>query len=178
MADDENTPQAKAADTSPAFDVEAAFGRGDPPKWTVSIWPNRSLSQTGFKRVLMATALGLTIPLIPFLGTPVAWGLLPFLVAALLALYTSIQASYRSGRLREDLRLWDDLITIERTEPNGRVKRWHANPFWTSVHLHKDAKIESYLTLRGNGREVELGAFLSPDERIALHADLTQTLAK
>ena len=36
----------------------------------------------------------------------------------------------------------------------------------------------NYLTLSGNDREVELGAFLSEEERIALKADLTARLAR
>ena len=32
--------------------------------------------------------------------------------------------------------------------------------------------VEKYLTLEGNGREIELGAFLSPGEREALHGEL------
>jgi uncharacterized membrane protein len=32
--------------------------------------------------------------------------------------------------------------------------------------------VPNYLTLKGEGREVELGAFLSEEERVALHAAL------
>ena len=41
------------------------------------------MSLRGFRWVLIFTSVGLAIPLIPFLGTPVGWGLLPFLVGAL-----------------------------------------------------------------------------------------------
>ena len=37
--------------------------------------------------------------------------------------------------------------------------------------------VEAYLTLSGSGREVELGAFLTPDERRALDIDLRSRLA-
>ena len=52
-----------------------------------------------------------------------------------------------------------------RREPRGRVRRWHANPFWVRPRLREDAHVEKYLTLEGDGREIELGAFLSPWER-------------
>ena len=38
--------------------------------------------------------------------------------------------------------------------------------------------VEDYLTLTDGQRVIELGAFLSPDERRALHAELTRALAK
>lgn len=152
------------------------FLRQDPPDLALTLWPNRSLSRRGFARVLGLVAAGLALPLIPFIGTRVALGLLPFLLGALLALYLAIRRSYFDGRLTEELRLWPDLITVERREPRGTVRRWHANPFWVQPRLLENARIEKYLTLRGNGREIELGAFLSPPERVALYHELCTAL--
>jgi uncharacterized membrane protein len=36
--------------------------------------------------------------------------------------------------------------------------------------------VEHYLTLKGAGREVEIGAFLSEDERKALHGELADAI--
>ena len=38
--------------------------------------------------------------------------------------------------------------------------------------------IPHYITLKGAGREVELGAFLSEEERVALHDDLRKRLGE
>jgi uncharacterized membrane protein len=46
------------------------------------------------------------------------------------------------------------------------------------IRLREDAAIEKYLTLEGNGREIELGAFLSPWERETLYADLGAALSR
>ena len=166
----------KAGANAPAFS-DSPYDRGDPPIFSLSLRPYRSLSVAGFRKVLIFTAAGLTIPLLPFLGTPVAWGLLPFLVGALLALYAAIMRSYRDGTLHEELRLWSDLITVERFEPRGAVQRWHANPYWVTPHLYPNkGPVENYLTLKGNGREIELGSFLSPEEREGLLERITQAL--
>ena len=122
-------------------------------------------------------AAGLALPLVGLAGTKAAWGMLPFLVAALVGLYVAVRRSHRDGRLREELRLWPDLITVVRREPDGRERRWHANPFWVRLSL-RDAHVEKYLTLEGNGREIELGAFLSPGEREALHGELRDALRR
>ncbi|CAN5795726.1 DUF2244 domain-containing protein [soil metagenome] len=155
----------------------ACLARIEPPLLALTLWPNRSLSRRGFGGFLALTAAGLALPLIPLFGSPAAWGLLPFLLAALLAVYLAIRRSYADGRLFEQVRLWPDLITVERHEPRGAVRRWQANPCWVQLRLIENAKVEKYLTLRGNGREIELGAFLSPEEREALHAELGTALS-
>ncbi|MFO1106394.1 MAG: DUF2244 domain-containing protein [Amaricoccus sp.] len=154
-----------------------AFRRTDPPVLALTLWPHRSLSRRGQRWVLGIVAVGLAVPLLPFLGTRIGLGLLPFSLAALGALYLALRRSFADGRLTEELRLWPDLIAVERREPNGRVRRWQANPFWVRVGLSDEGPVERYLTLKGGGREIELGAFLSPWEREKLHRDLLDALA-
>ncbi len=148
------------------------FGRSDPPVLALTLWPNRSLTRRGSGWLMGLLACGLALPLVMLAGSKAAWGMLPFLLAALVAMYVAIRRSWLDGRLSEELRLWPDLITVVRREPGGQVRRWHANPFWVRMKISDDAKVEKYLTLKGNGREIELGAFLSPWERERLHDDL------
>ena len=155
-----------------------SFARTDPPILELTIWPHRSLTPRGFQWTVVLVALGLGLPLVGLIGTMAAWGLLPFLIVALIGFYAAIQRSYADGRLTEQLRLWPDLITVERREPRGRVLRWDANPFWVQPRLNENAKIEKYLTLKGNGREIELGTFLSPGERESLYADISAALGR
>ncbi|MEM9780280.1 MAG: DUF2244 domain-containing protein [Pseudomonadota bacterium] len=152
--------------------------RNDPPIYQRVLQPHRSLSLPGFRRVILFTAAGLSVSLMPVLGSPVGWALLPFLLGALLALYAALQRNYRDAALREEVRVWPDLITVDRIPPRGEALHWDANPHWVTATLHSKARIESYLTLRGNGREIELGAFLSPTERVDLHAELTDLLRR
>jgi len=59
------------------------------------------------------------------------------------------------------------------------VLSWEANPYWVEVKLRPEGgKVENYLTLRGAGREVEIGAFLAPDERQVLRRELDDLFAK
>jgi len=115
---------------------------------------------------------------VPLSGTAAAWGMLPFLAGALAALYWAIRRNVLDGRLTEELRLWPDLITVVRREPSGGLRRWHANPFWVRLRLLDGERVEKYLTLEGNGREIELGAFLSPGERQTLYDALSTALAR
>jgi uncharacterized membrane protein len=81
------------------------------------------------------------------------------------------------AQLCEDLHLSGAEIALTRTNPRTPPQHWQANPYWVSVKLtEKGGPVENYLTLAGGGREVELGAFLSPEERAVLHDDLTRAL--
>jgi uncharacterized membrane protein len=154
------------------------FSRTDPPVLALTLWPNRPLSRAGGAWLIGIAAAGFTMPLFALAGTHAAWGMLPVMLGALVALYAAIRRNARDGRLTEELRIWPDLITVVRREPKGTVRRWHANPFWVQARLYDDARVEKYLTLAGAGREIELGAFLSPWERERLYAEIRAALSR
>jgi uncharacterized membrane protein len=149
------------------------------PLFSISLWPHRSLPRRGFRLVLIFTAIMLCIPLIPLMGTPVGWAMIPFLVGALALLWYFIERNYRDGAgLREELNIWHDKISVERHDPNGRVRHWEANPYWVQTYMRDTKETENYLTLQGGDREIELGAFLSPEERLSLRSDLDKALGQ
>ena len=52
-------------------------------------------------------------------------------------------------------------------------------PTWVTPHLHvTGGPVPNYLTLRGGPREVEIGAFLSEPERLALRDELQRAFAR
>ncbi len=163
----------KRAASSAALSSYAPVTRTDPPLWETSLRPNRSLGTTGFRYIMIIAAIGLLLPSIPFLlaGAGVFW--LGFAGLALTLLWLAITLNNHHGRLREHIGLWPDLIAVERHEPNGKIKRWQCNPYWMRSHLHKSGgPVKNYLTLTGNDRCIELGAFLSPQERVALYLEI------
>ena len=123
-------------------------------------------------------AAGLSLPLFGVAGTPVFWALAPFLLLAFGALWLAIRRNSRALRIEERLTLWRDEVRVERREPDGRLLRWQAEPLRVRLRLHREAKVEDYLTIAGGGREIELGAFLSPEERVALAAEIEQALTR
>jgi uncharacterized membrane protein len=148
-----------------------------PDAETLTAWPHRSLPRRGFVGFIAITFIFLLMPLIPLLGTPVLWALLPFLMGALALLWWLFERNYRDGELREELTLWRDRIELIRHNPNSSDQHWEANPYWVQLELHDgDGPVDQYITLTGNDRTVELGAFLSPEERKTLHNDLADRL--
>ena len=152
--------------------------RRDRPVYQVELWPNQSLTRSGLKIVLGITAAGLSIPLLSVLGTAVFWPLLPFMALALWALWFAIRRNGRNLEMSETLTIWPDEIRVERQEADGRRLRWMAEPLRTAVQVHAGARIEDYLTLSGGGREIELGAFLAPEERLDLAEEIEAALTR
>jgi uncharacterized membrane protein len=167
------TPQAPGI-TPGAF----ALAQADGASYRLELTPHLSMGAHGFARMIAISAAFLALPLLAVLGTPVLWGLLPFAGLALWALwYALTRNAAERGGLREVLSLTREAIEITRTNPHAPVQHWQANPYWVRLTLtNKGAKVENYLTLEGAGRVVELGAFLSPEERATLHDELSRAL--
>lgn len=155
-----------------------ALAAGDGAEYRLRLTPNLSMGRVGFVRMIAISAGFLALPLLAVLGTPVLWGLLPFAGLALWGLWYALQRNRAEReRLREELRLTRESIELRRFNPRAPAQHWQANPYWVRVKLkEKGAPVENYLTLEGAGRVVELGAFLSPEERAEIHDELTRAL--
>lgn len=145
--------------------------------YEVRLWPHQSLTGTGFVWVI-GILFGLAmLPLLALLGTTALWGILPFAVGAVAALWWSIHRNWRDRDIVETFTLTAARAHLTRREPDGRELDWEANPFWVRVKRHeKVGRVEDYLTLQGGPREVEIGAFLTPPERRALEDRLVAAL--
>lgn len=147
--------------------------------WDLRLWPHNALSAQGFVAVIGVSAGVLALPLVAVLGHPVLWGLLPFAGLALWGLWAGLRRNQRDRSVREEMHLARGGLHLRRLNPRGPVQEWHADPAWVALRLiPKGGPVEQYLTLTGGGREVELGAFLTPEERIALHDELSRVLLR
>ena len=148
---------------------QAPLPKRGPPRLHLILTPYKSLTPEGFVWFIGATSALISMPLFGILGTSVFWGLLPFLVAAVWGVWAALKRSWRDMDLYEEVTVWDDLIRIERHEPRRKPLDWEANPYWVRARLHnRGGPVPNYLTLKGGVREVELGAFLTPLERVEL----------
>lgn len=163
--------------TAPERSGASLFADGDPPAARLRLWPHRSLTADGFAWFIGGTAALISLPLIAVLGTPVLWGLLPFLVLAVAAIWWALRRNLRDAALSEELALWRDRMELVRREPKGLRREWTADPHWVRVELHETGgPVENYVTLAAGGRTVEIGAFLSPEERVALKREIVAAL--
>ncbi|MEL6103524.1 MAG: DUF2244 domain-containing protein [Pseudomonadota bacterium] len=159
-----------------------------PYRWTTEpdastqelhLWPHESLPPKGMVAFILATFTLILIPAIPLLGTVVLWGLLPFLMLAVWGMYYALQRNHRQLQISEVLILNQNLAHLVRTEPSGKTKEWDCDRYWTQVTKYdSEGPVPHYITLKGKGREVEIGAFLSEEERIALYDDLLRVIKR
>lgn len=148
----------------------------DAPVIELHAWPYRSLPRKGFVWFIALSVGIVMIPLSALIGTVVLWGVLPFLALVIGGVWLALERSYRDGAVIEELRLWPDRMTLHHHDPRRGSFDWQANPHWVRTELHRDQKIANYLTLHGGPREVELGAFLTPEERQQVFYDLNEQL--
>lgn len=147
-------------------------------RYQLDLWPHRSLPRRGFVWFILTTSLMISLPLFAVLGTLLLWGLLPFLAGAVVLMWWALERNYHAGRLREVLTIDARDVHLTRTSPKGDVQQWECNSYWARAQIYPSGgPVTHYVTLRGAGREVELGAFLSEDERKALYGELRSALS-
>ncbi|NNE51122.1 MAG: DUF2244 domain-containing protein [Sulfitobacter sp.] len=143
------------------------------------LWPHQSLPPKGFAAFILTTFTLILIPTLPLLGTTLLWGLLPFVLLAVAGIYFALQHNHKSRQIEEVLTIDTENAHLTHRTAKGEVKEWACNRYWTKVTKYDaEGPIPHYVTLRGEGREVEIGAFLSEEERIALFDDLNRSLRR
>jgi uncharacterized membrane protein len=143
------------------------------------LWPYQSLPAYGFAATILGIFMLSTIPLYGLIGTVLLWGILPFMLLALGAMWYALRRNELDRQIVEVLTLTPDDLHLTRQSAKGEAQEWTCNPYWTKVNIHeKGGPVPHYVTLSGGGREVEIGAFLSEDERKVLYAELKDKVAR
>ena len=146
---------------------------------TVELWPYSSLKPKGFVLFLGITFALISIPLFNVLGTKVFWGLFPFLFVTVTGVWFALRKSLNDRQILEQLTLSKEEIILVRQDPSGEQRQWVCSPYWAKLKMYdKDGPVSNYITLTGNGREVELGSFLDEEERKNLYCELSSLLNK
>ncbi|MEM1379921.1 MAG: DUF2244 domain-containing protein [Pseudomonadota bacterium] len=140
------------------------------------LYPNRSLSADGFKRVL-AAVIGVNL-LNAFIYLNVgAWPVAFFCGIDIAIVWLAFKISYAQGRRHERVMLTEDALWISRVLPSGHETRWKLSPHWARVDIDRPVEHETQLKIRQNGKTLILGSFLAPKERGEL-ADALQAALK
>lgn len=140
------------------------------------IRPNQSLSWRQAVQVYIAIALVcLGIGIVFALHG--LWTVLPFAGLEILVLGAAFYLCLSRSQIREVVSVNASVVTVEK----GRItpeERWECPRAWARISLEQPhfAWYPSRLAIAFQGRRIQLGAFLTEDERLALAAELQQVI--
>ncbi|WP_427024780.1 DUF2244 domain-containing protein [Aureimonas ureilytica] len=149
----------------------------DAPLFEALLVPYRSLGRRGF-HVTMALFGGASLVSgLAFLANG-AWPIVGFFGLDVLLLWIALRASFRSAQAREEVSVSRTDLSIRKISPRGAVSETHYYPGWTRflVRRHPEFGV-THMSVTGEGRATELGAFLNPDDRDSFAKAFGQALA-
>lgn len=125
--------------------------------------PHRSLPPKGFLAVMLGVGAVSFCAGFAFLLMG-AWPVFGFFGLDVALIYWAFRMNYRAGRMIEHVRLTDQVLDIRRVHPSGKVESWQLEPTWAQARMVTTARGRT-LRLRSRERWVELGRFMTEDER-------------
>jgi len=145
------------------------------------LWPHRSLSQKGFRILMLVLAFFMfVIGLIFFLMG--AWPVIGFLGLEILVVWAAFRLNYRAARQREKITADPSVFRIERTCPDGRTAVEEMPSPWLRAELEPPAPARAgraqRLVVKSHGRKTEIGPFLHTVEKQELLPELHAMLNK
>ncbi len=156
------------------LDVEAAVEKS-PARFDAILHPHSSLGPSGFMLVMAMIGVTSFIAGVAFVIAG-AWPVFGFLGFDVVLVYVAFKLNYRDARRYETVTLTDDELTVRKVEPNGRRRTFKFQPYWLQVDLDDPPGPGSELMLRTHGMALEIGKFLTADEKAefacALRAEL------
>lgn len=133
--------------------------------FAAELFPHRSLGRKGFK-VLLTLAAAVCLfygGLFAFRG---AWPIGLFLAVDFLLLAGAFWLNYRAGRVREEVTVSRTDVAIRKVLPSGRSVEQRFNPFWLRFLVRHEPGIGiRSMHVSGEGRQADIGSFLSPEDR-------------
>jgi uncharacterized membrane protein len=159
------------------MDDQAPTATSEParPIFEALLYPRRSLGRRGYLILTVGTAaiIGLYGLVFLILG---AWPIFGFLGGEWFLFWCLFTRHHRGNARSERIRLYADHLIFERRDAKGAVVVERLQPYWLNVILERADEPDNALYLRSHGRSIQVGDFLSPDERRDLARELKDVL--
>ncbi len=135
------------------------------PLFAAKLTPHRSLTPRGRRIVIGIVAVLAAIPglVLSRLG---AWPVIGFMGLDILGVWWALSASGKQDRAFEEVTLWRDHLDIRQVSVNGKEQKVSFNPFFVKLVLERDHdERTNAIWLKGKDSDLEIGAFLNPDDK-------------
>tara|TARA_B100000676_G_scaffold50873_1_gene50040 strand:- start:20308 stop:20832 length:525 start_codon:yes stop_codon:yes gene_type:complete len=155
------------------------FDLSDEPtiRFDAVLQPHTSLGPQGFLLLMAVIGVISFTAGVAFIMVG-AWPVFGFLGLDVVLVYVAFKFNYRDARRYETVKLTDRKLLIERVGPTGRRQKWSFQTYWLKVDLENPPTPESALMLRSHGKVLEIGSFLTPQEKYDLATALRDELEK
>jgi uncharacterized membrane protein len=134
------------------------------PPFRAVLTPHRSLGPAGFLIFMTALSAVSFVSGMAFLLSG-AWPVLGFFGLDVLLVYVAFRLNYRSGRQYETVEVDRERVTVTQVDP------------WVRLDFDEGTDGRTALSLRGQGRRLSFGHFLTDDERRAFAGALGSALS-
>jgi len=147
------------------------------PQFEAVLSPHRSLGRLGFVLLMSITTVITAVHMVIFARVG-AWPVFAFFGLDLALLFGAFWLSYRSGRMREFIRMSRTGLSIRKVFPSGRSVDHQFNPFWTrfSIDRHEEIGITD-MRVSSRGQQTEVGSFLNPEDKESFATAFQRALA-
>lgn len=146
------------------------------PPFEFVLHPNHALSTAGSIAVMAGVGLVGGAVGIAFLLWG-AWPVTGFLGSAMLGLFAAFRWIGRQSRRRETIRLEPGALTVRRVDPRGQADEIRFEPYWARVRLEQGGRAHRLL-IGSHGRSIEIGRFLTADDKATLARALDEALSR
>ena len=157
--------------------VESDEAATKPAFFYAEMRPHRSLSPMGFW-ILMAAIGGVSFITGMVFLLAGAWPVFGFFGLDVVLVYVFFRLNYREARAFETLTLTETELLFCRVSPKGKVNSYRFEPYWLHVTIDTLSQTQSRLTLSSHGKTVEIGAFLTADEKVDLAHEVRSALRR
>lgn len=146
--------------------------------WQATLTPHRSLGRSGFLTVVaLVAAINLVVGLL--FAAMGAWPVAGFAGLDVLLIWWAFLINFADAKEVEQVSITDHEVRLERRDRRGHIQTCNLVRRWTRVELAFDPERElvGALQLVSGPHRIEIGSFLSHDERKSLAAALKTAIA-
>ncbi len=147
------------------------------PLFEAVLSPHRSLGRLGFVLLMSVVTVITAVHMVIFARVG-AWPVFAFFGLDLALLFGAFWLSYRSGRMREFIRMSRTDLEVKKVSPSGRAVDHRFNPFWTRFNIDRHDEIGiTQMQISGQGHKTDVGSFLNPDDKESFASAFQRALA-
>lgn len=147
-----------------------------------TLLPYRSLSARGFQIMILSLLLLWACIGMVFMhigALPVVVPVVGLLGLDIVLIYVAFRFNYYAAQQREEISVSREQLLITQVSASGHIRAYQFNPFRTRFHItRKDDIGITQMQLQSDGRSLDIGRFLPPDDRESFASAFSNALIR